>query len=349
MKTEVPFSSKRFFMTLMLCACSVILLQNNDLSKDSSFWLDLTGIIAGLAVCFLFFLPAIILKKKYNSDVMTLANQTKPLLRLATAAFYALYFLFTAAYFLIPYTDMFCKKYYPDASPCLIALVLLACCVYAAVKGVNVISRFGIFLFVLALVTNFLMFAGSGSALHFDENLTFRGTPSAFLQNTGYFITPGFIAAIYVCLSDCTRRFTWRQPLISLALTGVKFALVLFFIAFAVGEYAGRQEYPAYVLSRVAHFGSFAGIESFYMALATMSVFMIISLLLCCVCRGFRQVGNSKWTVALAALLFVLRFIADRNNSLTELLTSVPVFNVLTFIAAVVIPSLYLIGRKKHA
>ena len=336
-------------MTLMLCACSVILLQNNDLSGDSSFWVDLISIFAGLAVCFLFFLPSIVLKKKYNTDVMTLANRSKPLIHKATAAFYAVYFLFTAAYFLIPYTDMFCKKYYPDASPCLIALVLLACCVYAAIKGVNVMTRFGIFLFVLALVTNFLMFAGSGSALHFDENLEFRGTLAAFFQNTCYFITPGFAAAIYVCLSGCTRRFTWRQPLIALGLTGVKFALVLFFIAFAVGDYAGRQEYPAYVLSRVAHFGSFAGIESFYMALATMSVFMIISLLLCCVCRGFQRGGNLKWTVALAAFLFVLRFTAEINNSLSELLTNVTVLNALTFIAAVVIPSLYLIGRKKHA
>lgn len=349
MKTEVPFSSKRLFMTLMLCACAVILLQNHDLSADASFWVNLLSVFAGLAVCFLTFLPAIILKKKYHTDVMTLANQSATPLKWATAVFYALYFLFTAEYFLIPYTDMFCKKYYAGAPPCLIALAVLACCVYAAVKGVNVITRFGIFLFVLALVTNFLMFAGSASSLRFEENLAFRGTLSAFLQNSGYFITPCFIAAIYVCLSGYTRRFTWRQPLTALALTGLKYALVLFFIAFSAGEYAGRQEYETYLLSRVAHFGSFAGIESFYMALSTMSVFMITALLLCCTCRGFQLGGNVKWTAAFAALLFFVRFIAEKFDSLNELFTNAALLNGFTFVAAVVIPSVYLIGRKKHA
>ena len=39
---------------------------------------------------------------------------------------------------------------------------------------------------------------------------------------------------------------------IALLLTGVKYALVLFFIVYAVGAYAARQEYRTFVLSRVA-------------------------------------------------------------------------------------------------
>ena len=48
MRVEVKFSSKRFLLTLMLCACSVILLQNHDLSRDASFTFRLLCLAAAL-------------------------------------------------------------------------------------------------------------------------------------------------------------------------------------------------------------------------------------------------------------------------------------------------------------
>ena len=108
MQTEVKFSSKRFLLALLLCACSVILLQNNDLSPNASFTFNAICIAAGLAVCFLFFLPSLILKKQTDSDVLTLARRFTPKLRIPIAIFYALYFVYAALYFLLPYIK------YPD-------------------------------------------------------------------------------------------------------------------------------------------------------------------------------------------------------------------------------------------
>ena len=153
MQTEVKFSSKRFLLALLLCACSVILLQNNDLSPNASFTFNAICIAAGLAVCFLFFLPSLILKKQTDSDVLTLARRFTPKLRIPIAIFYALYFVYAALYFLLPYIDMFHTKYFPEVTPCLITFIMLLGCAYAACKGVNVISRFGIFLFLFALLT----------------------------------------------------------------------------------------------------------------------------------------------------------------------------------------------------
>ena len=161
MKQEVPLSSKRFLLTLTLCACAVILLQNHDLSRALSFPLALGAVAAGLIVCFLLFLPAVWLKKRWDSDVLTLVQSRGRAAQGMVAVIYSAYFLYVAAYFLLPYTDMFCKKYYTETNPCPVAFLLLACCVYAAFKGANVITRFGIFLFMLAMVTNFMMFGGS--------------------------------------------------------------------------------------------------------------------------------------------------------------------------------------------
>lgn len=351
MQTEVKFSSKRFLLALLICSCSVILLQNNQLSKNVSFTCNAVCIGAGLAVCFLFFLPSLVLKKKNDSDIPTLAQRMTPVQRLPLAVFYTVYFVYTALYFLLPYTDMFHSKYFSEVTPCLVTFLMLLGCAYAARKGVNVITRFGIFLFLFALVTNVLMFGGSLSELDFRHySFVLTGNGSDFLQNTIYFVTPSFIAVIFACCSGLTHNFRFRQPICTLFFSGVKYAAVLFFIWFALGDYANRQEYPAFVLSRVAHFGTFAGVESFYLALATMSVFMIIALFLCCITRMTGRDESGKGICIFTGIIFVLYVTAVYIEPVREVLTSAVLLLILTFFAAVAIPTVYLfIGRKSNA
>ena len=350
MRTEVKYSSKRLLMTLALCACSVILLQNYSLSTDASFAVNLFCVLTGLVVCFLCFLPAVLIKKHCDSDVLSLVSRRSKPEQRAVIVFYAVYCIYAALYFLIPYTDMFCKKYYPDASPCMIGLLLIVCCVYAAFKGANAITRFGIFLFVLAMLTNILMFGGSVSSLEIDSDIWRLSSDfPSFWRNTVFFATACFAGVIFACLAGDTVNFKLRHPVIAIALTGIKFALVLFFIAFAVGEYAQRQEYQTFVLSRVAHFGLFAGVESFYMALCTMSVFMIISLLLCCVGKSAKKSESLPFISSFAAAVFLLRLIAYNNNSVKEILTDPLVFAIFSVIAAAAVPCVYLIReRSRH-
>lgn len=350
MRVEVKFSSKRFLLTLMLCACSVILLQNHDLSRDASFTFRLLCLAAALLFCFGCYLPSVFLRKR-GEDILSVLQSRPKWERWLITAFYCGYFRYTAVYFLLPYTDMFTKKYYTEASPCLIALLLLCCCVYAAFKGANVITRFGIFLFVLAMVTNVMLFGGSLSSLQMDaDSLVPRGSLGDFLQDAGYFLTPCFTAVLFACLSGYTRNFRLRQPLIALGFTGLKYALVLFFITFAVGEYALRQEYQTFVLSRAAHFGSFSGFESLYMALATMSVFMIIALLLCAMAKAVNRNGSLPVIVLFAASVFAVHFAAASFDSVKEIFNSPALLDLLSVMAAVVIPLFYLIiGRKRYA
>lgn len=351
MSGELRFSSRRFLLTLMLCACSVILLQNYNLSSNSSFTFDLLCMGAGLMICFLLFIPSVIIKRRTNLDFLAVASVKTPKLRLPIAAFYSMYFVFAAEYFLLPYTDMFHKKYYDGVTPCVISLLLLAICVYAALKGVNVISRFGIFLFAFALLANILMFGGNLESLDFSlYSFEFKGEVSDFFQNTLYFITPGFIAVLFACHSGSIRDFKVKQPAAALVFTGVKFSLIMFFIWFATGDYALRQDYRTFVLARAARIMSFGGIESFYLALVTMSVFMIISLMLCAVTKSVKRGSDPKSVIIFAAIIFVSHMCGTYNNSVKEIFTSVPLFVGFTALAAAVIPSLYLVmGRKSNA
>ena len=350
MSAETPFSSKRFLLALMLAACSVILLKNDSLSENSSFLFELVCLSAGLALCFLCFVPALLLRKKKNADILRLTARSPAVVKLPAAFFYACYFVYAALYFLIPYTDMFHSKYYPGVSPCLISVVLLGCCVYAAVKGVNVITRFGIFLFIFAMLTNILMFGGNLTALELTAGVfSWQGNAEDFRQNTRYFLTPAFIAVVYACLNADTRHFRLRQPVLALVFTGMKYAAVLFFIRFAVGAYAGRQEYPTFVLSRTAHFDRFAGVESFYLALATMSVFMIISLLLCCVAKAVDREKNLKTVVIFTLILLAMYSVSAYADPVKEILTDPNIFIIFTGLAALLPLCGLFTGRKSNA
>lgn len=351
MQAKVKFSSRRFFLSLMLCACSVILLQNYNVAENTSFTFNAICILVGLAISALFFIPSVIIKKKTDSDFFRLSQRYTPRAKIPLAVFYSLYFIYVAEYFLLPYTDMFHTKYYPYTSPCIICFLLLACCVYAAYKGTNVITRFGIFLFVFALLTNILMMGGSITSLDFNHyGFEIKGGVSDFVQNTIYFITPSFIAVIFACLSSFTKNFNTRQPIVSLLITGIKYILIVFFIWFALGDYATRQDYQTFMLSRVAHFSTFGGIESFYLALATMSVFMIISMFLCCITKGLGSSGVLKNIIIFTAIIFVFYVIAEYNDLVQKLLINPLILILLTFIAAVIIPTAYIfVWRKSNA
>ena len=348
MQAKASFSSKRFLLALMLCACAIILLQNHNVASEASFTSQLLSIAAGLAGCFALFLPAVYLKTRESRDIVGLLTERAPKLRIPLSALYACYFVYTAMYFLLPYTEMFHTKYFPEVSPCLITVLLLLCCVYAARKGVNVISRFGVFLFAFAVVTDLLMLGGSISELDISHcTLALSGGIGAFFQNVVCFLTPAFIIPIFAFLSDGTRNFRLRQPVLALVFTGVKYAAVIFTICFALGAYARRQGFPTFLLSRVAHFSSFAGIESFYQALTTMSVFMILSLLLCSITRNAAPRCRGKAIWLFAGVILAADVVATYYDSVKEIFTYTPFFVGWTAVMAAVIPLIGIIVRRK--
>lgn len=350
MKQDVPFSSKRFMLALTLCACAVILLQNHAVSTDLPFPLQLGSLALGLTVCFLLFIPAMLLKKRCGCDVPMLALRAGTVQGKFIAVLYTVSFLYIAVYFFIPYTDMFCKKYYTETSPMFVALLLLLCCVYAVFKGVNVMTRFGLFLFVLALLTNALQFGGCISSVDFQNgSFDLHGNPASFWGNVRYFLSPCFIAALFAALSGGAHGFRVRHTVFSLLLTGIKYALVLFFLTFSVGEYAKRQAYPTFVLSRAAHIGRFAGIESLYMALSTLSVFMIISLLLCGVTKVWNRSGKLQWIVPFTVVIFAALTAAELFPAVKNVLTATPMCNGFAVLTAAVLPGVYLLReRRRH-
>lgn len=348
MQTKIKFPSKRFMLMIFLCSSAVILLQNYNLSDSTSFLFNLLSMFFGFLITLLFFVPSIIIKRRTDLDFMSLAHMKTPSAIIFTAAFYCIYFVYTAEYFLLVYTDMFSKKLNSEANIYAVALILLAVCVYAAYKGTNAIARSSIIIFAFSFVAFALIFSGNISNVRLENSvISFDGGYTSFIDNTSFFITPAFTSVIFGVLSGYTKNFKSRHLVFTLGFAVLLFALVLFFYAFSLGKYAYAQDYQSFLLSKTAHIGEVGGFDSFYLSLSALAVFVIISLILTCMCKSTGRSGSLPTVIVFSVIIYVLFICANHFNSIKEILTSHYLFNILTFISAVVIPTLYIFGIRR--
>ncbi len=349
MQTKIKFPSLRLMLSLFMCSSAVILLQNINLSKNRSFTFDLLCILSASFISLLFFVPNIILKKNNNTDFMSFAHSKTPSGVIFTAAYYSIYFVFVAEYFLVSYTDMFVKKLNPEANIFVVSILLIATCIYASYKGASAITRCGIFIFSFSLIGFILIFAGNISNLDF-QNYPFEisGNYSDFISGVSFYLTPSFVAVIFATISGYTKKFKTRQTAITLGFITIVFVTVMFFIRFALGDYAYSQEYPSYVLSKSSHMGVISGMDGFYLSISTLSVFLVISLLLTCLTKTSGKSSSMKIILIFSVIIYVLFICAQNLNSVREILLNTTVLNALTFISAVVIPTIYMLIFRRR-
>lgn len=338
----LKFPSKRLFLSLFLCTTIIILLQNYNMA-NSSFTFNIFSIFTGLFISFLFFIPPMLIKKKTQLDFMSFAHRVTPSAIIFVSAYYSLYFVYTIEYFLLSYTDMFVKKLNPDANKFVITLILLVVCLYSACKGINAITRSAIFIFAISLISYILIFSGLIPSLDFSHrSFEISGNATDFISNTMYFLTPSFTAVIFACVSCYTKNFKIRHSLLTLMFTAITFVVFTLFVYFGLGSYADNQEYQSFLLSKASQLGTVGGFDGLYLSVSTLSVFLIVSIIMCCIRKTLGEYSNNKNTITFGAIIFVLYICSGFFNSVEEILTDKLIFNILSFISAVVIPTIYI-------
>ena len=341
--------SKRMFFSFFICSTAIILLANYNFLKDTSFTFNIFAVLTGLAISFLFFIPSMVIRKRTELDFISFAHKVTPSGIIFVSAYYTLYFIFTIEYFLLRYTDMFVKNINPDANKFIIALILILVCFYSALKGVNAISRSALFIFAFSFLSYVLIFSGLINSLDFSHNtFQLKGSSGDFVSSSLYFLTPSFIAVIFACVSGKAKNFKPKHIVYVLISVALIFLLFIFFMYFAIGDYTFNQEYQSFLLSKASQLGTLGGLDGLYLSVTTLAVFLIISLVICCIKSTLGEYSNTKNTLVFTAIIFVLFLCSGFFNSVEEILTNTLIFNILNFISAVVIPSLYLVFFRRH-
>ena len=194
-----------------------------------------------------------------------------------------------------------------------------------------------------------MIFTGNISNIEINtKDFSFSGQKNDFINNTSFFLTPAFTSVIFAVLSGYTKNFRPRQIVFSVIITAIVFALILFFTTFALGEYAFAQDYRCFLLSKTTHFGNVGGFDSLYLSVSVLTVFLAISLILTCICKSTGKSSSLPIILIFSIIIFILFIYANNFNAAKELLINHYLFNILTFVSAVVIPTIYLIafGRR---
>lgn len=347
---RLKLSSVQLMLTFFVCGCSVILLQNFYDSSSASFTSYLPCILLGILVSFLYCVPSILIKKRNGLDFPSFAHSVTPSAIVFVAAYYAIFFVYAAQYFLLKYTDMFIKTLNPEADENIIALILIAVCIYAGHKGINSVTRCGIFIFAFSILAFIMIFSGNPTDLDFENNtFVFSQSNGDFITNSSVFMTVSFVSVFFAFTLGYTEKFRVKHIAVALSALALVFALSLFFIWFVLGEYGKQQPYQMFLLSKSAHIGAVAGIDSFFLSLSALSVFLIISLIFISIGRVTGKTDKLNIKLVFSVIIFILFICAQQFDAVKEILTSSYIFNILIFIAAVLIPGIYLIFFRRRS
>lgn len=337
-------SSVQLMLTLIISLLSIILIQNFNNALSSSFFINIISIAIAVVFTMLYFVPTIIIKRKTDLDFLSFVQKTTPTAAVFIAELYSLFFVYAIEFFLLKYTDVFKSTQNPEAAGFFIALVMLSAGIYAASKGISGVTRCGIFIFAFSVLAFAVITLGNISKLDFEVNSVVSNSYNRSpLSVASAFLQISFAAVIFACVSSYVKKFKIKHMVITLVCSGVAVMLLVFFIWFALGNYGTMQDFQIFLLSKSAQLGELGGMDSLYLVLTAMAVFLVLSLCFIGIKNTAKNCKLRFMTLIYGIISFALYIYADNISSVKEILISQDVFNIFIFISAVLIPSVYLI------
>ncbi len=341
--------SAQLMLTLFVLGLTVILFANYNRVLGTSFVTNIVCIAAAAVISIVYFVPSAFIRAKSQTDLIGFTRRLPIGVKYFSSIFYSVYFVWLTVYALISYGDLFITTANPTAWKPAIVLIILAAGIYSACKGFNGITRCAVFVFIFSLVTFVVIFSGNISKLDFEINSLISeyngGTPFSVLYA---FMQLGFPAVVFGMVSGKTGNFKIKHIIFTLAAVGVAGMVSVFFISFVLGSYGANQNYRFYALSKTAETISSGGTDSFYLALCAMVIFILISISLYCTTRAACADRKNYLTISFGVIVFVLYLCANSFSYVKEVLTSAVLFDIFTFLAAVLIPTIYIfVFRRK--
>lgn len=328
-----PFSLfAMFFVSRVLVVFTVC--NVTSLGKYSSDLLISVGI--GLALSALLSLPSVYLVKKKRNIL-----EQKWL-----SVLYGIYFLFLGAVSIGRFSFFASIELNEETRSLFFAAIIIVACMYAAWLGVEPISRFGSFIFVVTIL-GILSVVGFGLSDFSILNLfpfSRNEIPNVFINSLSFACETSEILLLLVLAPDVNGRiekpFYW-----SMVLSFVICGLLFFFSIGVLGDTASLASFPFYELSQISKFDESERLDSVYTAFWIFAVFLKGTLFVYSAAKCFKIKGRSKGCIAsgIGTFLFIwiiaeLRFFLRVQNW----------FIIIPFLVfSVVIPVLFLIFRKK--
>ena len=328
-----PFSLfAMFFVSRVLVVFTVC--NVTSLGTYSSDLLISTGI--GLVLAVLLSLPIIYSVKKQRNLL-----QQKWL-----SVMYGIYFMFLGAVSIGRFSFFASMELNENTQSLFLATIIIVACIYAAWLGLEPVSRFGSFIFVVTVI-GIISVVGFGmpdfsilNLFPFSQNRV----PDVFINALSFACETSEIILLMVLAPKVNGNI--EKPFyFSMIFSFVVCALLFFFSLGVLGDTASLASFPFYELSQISKFDESERLDSVYTAFWIFAVFLKGTLFIYSASKCFKIKGKGKGCVAagIGTLIFIwliaeLRFFLRVQNW----------FIIIPFLVfAFVIPVLCLVFRKK--
>ena len=297
----------------------------------------LLSVFASMGLTLLFSLPAIYCYKRHKN----------PLDVKWVGLFYSLYFIYLAGVNISRFSYFASTTINPNSPGWVYSVVVAVCAFYGAYLGIEALSRFASFAFVL-LIGSILVALLCNLKNYQEINLypVITNNTNDILKNIIFMTSSSSEMVIFLCLSKkvngkAVKPFVW-----SVITTFFMIFLLLLFVVAVMGDAASLQAFPLYTMFQMAKIGLFERIDVLYISFWIFGVFIKAVLLIYCAGIAFKPMKKGVKNAVSAILAMIVavcltEFVQINNIS--------PVVYAIPFsIFSVVIPILTLLFKKRN-
>ncbi len=285
-------TSSQLFVTLFVSQLIIHLSYNPILSGSDNMWAHIISCIVSLAVTFIICIPIYKLQKHFpKENIFSLISHRSKLLKKILCATYAIYFLFTSC-LTIAVLNIFVSNVINPKIPivALVALILLVA-IYGAYKGIEGLVRTSsvIFLFmVLALIA--FVFALTQRINLLNYTLVFQVKTHQVLIGSYILLSRLTSLPALAILYPIAKGSFKKSFSVWIAALYLTIAFVIFLLVGSIGEYIKTHIFPVYAATGIIEAGIFQRLDSLYLSMFVMGVFVRISLFLYLFSYSMRKV-----------------------------------------------------------
>lgn len=260
---------------------------------------------------------------------------------------YSIYFIFLAGVNISRFSYFASTTLNPDSQAWVFSVIVAICACYGAYLGIESLSRFsafGFILLVLAIFTAVLCNLENFQQLNYYPLVS--NDAQTIMKNVMYMTASSSESVIFLCLckrvnGKATKPFLWS--IVAAFLT----IFILFMSAVGIlGDSASLNAFPLYTMFQLAKIGLLERIDIFYISFWIFGIFIKSVLLIYCASISFPKMKNSvkcmiSTVLALALSIYLSEFVPVSNVKQIVYMIPFAVF-------CIVIPVATLIFKKRN-
>jgi hypothetical protein len=261
--------------------------------------------------------------------------------------FYAIYFVYLAGINISRFSYFASTVLNPEASAWMFSVIIAICACYTAMLGIEGLSRFSAFAFILIVIT--ILTGLICNLKNYDElNLypVIANDKASMMKNVLYITTNSCEVPILLCLAKRVNGNATKPFVFSVIASYFSLFVLILFVNATMGDAGELQAFPIYALFQLAKFGLFERLDVLYISFWIFGIFIKSVLLVYCSATSIKKYKNTTKCIiasvlSLAVAIFFTQFV--------EISVVSPIVFIVPYVLFVVlIPLLTLIFKKRN-